>query len=63
MVFEILFQEIYFYRKTLGYKVPLNPDLGSDAKRVQRDEQKKIDQSRELTEDELEEKEELLQEV
>jgi SWI/SNF-related matrix-associated actin-dependent regulator of chromatin subfamily A member 5 len=40
--------------------VPLNPDLGAEAKRVQKEEQKKIDDSEELTEEEQAEKEELL---
>jgi len=62
-LFELLDQEIYHYRKTVNYKVPLNPDLGSDAKKVQREEQRKIDDAEELTLDEQEEKEALLQEV
>ena len=62
-LFELLDQEIYHYRKSVGYKVPLNTDLGSDAKKVQREEQRKIDDAEELTEDEQQEKEELLQEV
>merc|ERR1712242_356928 len=36
-LFELLDQEIYHYRQSVGYKVPLNPDLGSDAKRVQKE--------------------------
>ena len=27
-LFELLDQEIYHYRQTVGYRVPLNPDLG-----------------------------------
>merc|ERR1719397_533564 len=61
-LFELLDQEIYHYRQTVGYKVPLNPDLGADSKRVQKDEQKKIDDAEELTEDEQIEKEDLLKE-
>merc|ERR1712241_70916 len=61
-LFELLDQEIYHYRQNVGYKVPLNPDLGSDAKRIQKEEQKKIDEAEELTEDEQLEKEDLLQE-
>merc|ERR1719410_3325059 len=61
-LFELLDQEIYHYRQSVGYKVPLNTDLGSDAKRVQKEEQKKIDEAGELTEDEQLEKEDLLQE-
>merc|ERR1711994_1158214 len=55
-------QEIYHYRNSVGYKVPLNPDLGADAKRVQKEEQRKIDEAEELTEDEQLEKEDLLKE-
>merc|ERR1712241_1391055 len=61
-LFELLDQEIYHYRQSVGYKVPLNPDLGADSKRVQKDEQKKIDDAEELTEDEQIEKEDLLKE-
>lgn len=59
-LFVLLDQEIYFYRKTLNYKVPKNPELGSDANKVQREEQRKIDESEPLADDELIEKEELL---
>lgn len=59
-LFELLDKEIYYYRKTVGYKVPKNMDLGSDAARVQREEQKLIDESEPLTEEEIAEKEELL---
>merc|ERR1719471_1059032 len=51
-LFELLDQEIYHYRNSVGYKVPLNPDLGADAKRVQKEEQRKIDEAEELTEEE-----------
>merc|ERR1711992_5248 len=61
-LFELLDQEIYHYRKSVGYKVPLNTDLGSDAKKIQREEQRKIDDAEELTEDEQLEKEDLLKE-
>lgn len=59
-LFVLLDQEIYFYRKTLNYKVPKNPELGSDANKVQREEQRKIDESEPLADDELIEKDELL---
>ena len=29
-LFELLEQEIYHYRKSVGYRVPMNPDLGKD---------------------------------
>uniref|UniRef100_T1JJZ1 Chromatin-remodeling complex ATPase chain Iswi n=1 Tax=Strigamia maritima TaxID=126957 RepID=T1JJZ1_STRMM len=61
-LFELLDKEIYYYRKTIGYKVPKNPDLGSDANRAQKEEQKKIDDSEPLNEDEGIEKEKLLTE-
>lgn len=59
-MFELLDQEIYFFRKTLNYKVPRNPELGPDAAKIQREEQRKIDESDQLTEKEVQEKEQLL---
>lgn len=59
-LFELLDQEIYYFRKSINYKVPKNPELGSDAGRVQREEQRKIDDAEPLTEEEIMEKEELL---
>ena len=58
----MLDQEIFCYRKTVGFKVPLNHDLGADAKKTQKEEQKKIDEAEELTEEQQKEKEELLRE-
>uniref|UniRef100_A0A182M2R7 SANT domain-containing protein n=1 Tax=Anopheles culicifacies TaxID=139723 RepID=A0A182M2R7_9DIPT len=46
--------------KTVNYKVPKNSDLGSEANKVQREEQRKIDEAEPLTEEELAEKESLL---
>ena len=43
--------------------MPKNPDLGSDAERVRREEQARIDESEELDEAEAAEKEELLKQV
>ncbi|XP_062514114.1 SWI/SNF-related matrix-associated actin-dependent regulator of chromatin subfamily A member 5-like isoform X2 [Corticium candelabrum] len=60
-LFEILDKEIYAFRKALGYKIPLNVDL-SNAEEVQQMEQHKIDTSEPLTYDEVQEKEQLLQE-
>jgi len=60
-LFELLDREIYYFRKTVGYKVPRNPDLGADAGKVQKEEQKRIDESEPLSEDEIAEKEDLLQ--
>ena len=96
-LFELLDQEIYHYRQSVGYRVPLNPDLGKpllmdlhtfkvvgvddfycvcnsnktlinflslftgpDAKKIQKEEQRKIDEAEELTEEEQDEKEDLL---
>jgi SWI/SNF-related matrix-associated actin-dependent regulator of chromatin subfamily A member 5 len=59
-LFELLDQEIYFYRKSVGYKVPKNPELGSDATRVQKEEQRKIDDAEPLSDEEQVEKERLL---
>ncbi|XP_055382405.1 chromatin-remodeling complex ATPase chain Iswi [Condylostylus longicornis] len=59
-LFELLDQEIYFYRKSLGYRVPKNPELGSEAAKTQREEQKKIDDAEQLNEEEISEKESLL---
>ncbi|XP_069545380.1 SWI/SNF-related matrix-associated actin-dependent regulator of chromatin subfamily A member 5 isoform X1 [Brachyistius frenatus] len=59
-LFELLEKEILFYRKTIGYKVPRNPDMPNSAQ-VQKEEQAKIDEAEALTEEELEEKENLLQ--
>merc|ERR1711992_438264 len=61
-LFELLDQEIYHYRNSVGYKVPLNTDLGPEAKKIQKEEQRKIDEAEELTEDEQLEKEDLLKE-
>jgi SWI/SNF-related matrix-associated actin-dependent regulator of chromatin subfamily A member 5 len=44
-------------------QVPKDLDLGSDAERVRKEEQKKIDESEVLTEEEVQEKEDLLREV
>ena len=47
----------------VGYKVPLNTDLGSEAKKIQKEEQRRVDEAEELTEEEQEEKEDLLLQV
>merc|ERR1719447_713067 len=57
-LFELLDNEIYHYRQTVGYRVPLNTDLGPEAKKIQKEEQRKIDEAYELNEEEQEEKEE-----
>lgn len=43
-----------------SYKVPRNPELGPDATKIQREEQRKIDEAEALSEDEVTEKEALL---
>lgn len=60
-LFELLDQEIYYFRKSLNYKVPKNTELGPEAAKAQREEQRKIDEADALTEDEVLEKESLLQ--
>lgn len=51
--------EILYYRKTIGYKVPRNPESPNPAI-AQREEQKKIDGAEPLTPQETEEKDKLL---
>ncbi|KAG8553692.1 hypothetical protein GDO81_003515 [Engystomops pustulosus] len=58
-LFELLEKEILYYRKTIGYKVPRNSDL-PNASQVQKEEQRKIDESEPLDAAESEEKEALL---
>ncbi|CAJ0924116.1 unnamed protein product [Ranitomeya imitator] len=58
-LFELLEKEILYYRKTIGYKVPRNPDL-PNAAQVQKEEQLKIDEAEQLNDEELDEKEKLL---
>ncbi|XP_077000968.1 SWI/SNF-related matrix-associated actin-dependent regulator of chromatin subfamily A member 1 isoform X2 [Tamandua tetradactyla] len=58
-LFELLEKEILYYRKSVGYKVPRNPDIPNPVL-VQREEQKKIDGAEPLTHEETEEKEKLL---
>lgn len=62
-LFELLDQEIYHYRKTVGYKVPRNSELGAEAAKVQREEQRKIDEAEPLADEEQSEKESLLTQV
>ncbi|XP_013411637.1 SWI/SNF-related matrix-associated actin-dependent regulator of chromatin subfamily A member 5 [Lingula anatina] len=61
-LFELLDKEIYFYRKSIGYKVPKDPEYGSDSEKKRKEEQKKIDEADALTEEEIGEKEDLLKE-
>ncbi|XP_060688494.1 probable global transcription activator SNF2L1 isoform X1 [Hemiscyllium ocellatum] len=58
-LFELLEKEILSYRKSIGYKVPRNPDL-HNAAQVQKEEQRKIDDALPLNQKEIEEKEKLL---
>merc|ERR1712025_602215 len=51
-LFELLDQEIYHFRQSVGFRVPLNTDLGPEAKKIQKEEQRKIDEADELTEEE-----------
>ena len=60
-LFELLDKEIYAFRKSINYKAVRDLDLEPDeAKKQQAEEQKKIDESEPLTEDEAAEKERLL---
>lgn len=59
-LFELLDQEIYHYRKSVSYKVPRNSELGADAAKTQREEQRKIDEAEPLADEEQAEKEQLL---
>ena len=62
-LFELLDQEIYFYRQQVNYKVPLNVDLPKDeAKAVQKEDQEKIDSAQPLNEEQQTEKDALLEE-
>ena len=61
-LFELLDQEIYYYRKSIGYRVPLNPEV-PDPEESQKEEQGKIDSAEPLSEEQQKEKEELLQQV
>ncbi|XP_050966839.1 probable global transcription activator SNF2L1 isoform X1 [Labeo rohita] len=58
-LFELLEMEILYYRKTIGYKVPRNPEIPNSAQ-VQKEEQAKIDEAEPLSPEETEEKEKLL---
>jgi SWI/SNF-related matrix-associated actin-dependent regulator of chromatin subfamily A member 5 len=62
-LFELLDQEIYHYRKSVSYKVPRNSELGADAAKIQREEQRKIDEAEPLAEEEQAEKDALLTQV
>jgi hypothetical protein len=60
-LFELLDKEIYAFRKSINYKAVRDPDLPPDeAKKLQAEEQKKIDESEALIEEEQIEKENLL---
>lgn len=61
-LFELLDKEIYYYRNTVTYQVPKNPEFGADAARIQKEEQNKIDEAEPVTEKELEERDTLLTE-
>ena len=62
-LFELLDLEIYCYRKSIGYRVPKNVDVTSDADKIRKEEQKKIDDAEQLNDEELAEKESLLKQV
>ncbi|KAM7446810.1 SWI/SNF-related matrix-associated actin-dependent regulator of chromatin subfamily A member 5 [Porites harrisoni] len=60
-LFELLDKEIYAYRKSIGYKVPRDPEDPQGAER-QKEAQRLIDEAEPLNEEEVTEKEQLLQE-
>uniref|UniRef100_A0A8R1TZD8 Uncharacterized protein n=1 Tax=Onchocerca volvulus TaxID=6282 RepID=A0A8R1TZD8_ONCVO len=60
-LFELLEKEVYLHRKTIGYRAQRPPDLPTkEAERKQKEEQKKIDNAVPLTEEERNEKIQLL---
>jgi SWI/SNF-related matrix-associated actin-dependent regulator of chromatin subfamily A member 5 len=60
-LFELFDKEIYAYRKQLNYQAQKPTDLSpKEAEKVQKEEQKKIDNAVPLTDDEMIEREELL---
>jgi superfamily II DNA/RNA helicase len=60
-LFELLDKEIYAFRKSIGYKAVKDLDMPPDqAKQIQAEEQKKIDEAESLTEEEIAEKDKLL---
>uniref|UniRef100_A0A915DVR7 Uncharacterized protein n=1 Tax=Ditylenchus dipsaci TaxID=166011 RepID=A0A915DVR7_9BILA len=62
-LFELFDREIYSFRKHQNYIAPLPTDLtGKEAEKAQKEEQKKIDNAVPLTDEEQEEKAELLEE-
>lgn len=60
-LFELLDQEIYAFRKSIHYKVPPNYEA-EDPEAWQKEEQEKIDGAEPLSEEQTQEKEQLLQE-
>jgi len=68
-LFELFDREVYHHRKVVGYKALPPSDLTGkeadkeaekEAEKAQKEEQKKIDEAKPLTEEEIEEREELL---
>uniref|UniRef100_A0A0R3SSC8 Helicase ATP-binding domain-containing protein n=1 Tax=Hymenolepis diminuta TaxID=6216 RepID=A0A0R3SSC8_HYMDI len=59
-LFELLDKEIYSYRKSINYRVPINPSAGPEEQRECQEEQQKIDEAQQLTSEEEAEKAELL---
>ncbi|CAB4009762.1 SWI SNF-related matrix-associated actin-dependent regulator of chromatin subfamily A member 5- [Paramuricea clavata] len=60
-LFELLDMEIYAFRKNIGYKVPRDPEDPNGAQN-QKEAQRMIDEAEPLTEEEIAEKEKLLEE-
>ncbi|KAI6171188.1 Transcription activator [Aphelenchoides bicaudatus] len=60
-LYDLLDREVYAYRKAIGYKAQSPSDLtGKEAEREKQTEQSKIDAAEALTEEELEERDNLL---
>jgi SWI/SNF-related matrix-associated actin-dependent regulator of chromatin subfamily A member 5 len=60
-LYELLDREIYAFRKSIGYVVPTPTDLsGKEAERERQKEQQKVNDAVALTEQEMEERDELL---
>lgn len=59
-LYELLNKEVYYYRKSVDYKIPQFPDMDEEALKLREEEQRKIDEAIPLSEEELKEKEDLL---
>ncbi len=61
---DLLQKEVYYYQQTIKFKIPREKwDNSKEAIKKQKSKQRKIDLAKPLTEEELEEKEELFEQV